>query len=341
MISTTARQNQQNTSVSVRVLSGFTDAHFGEQEWMDLLGKGYTNTVNLTWHWQQSWWKAFGRGRLLLILAEKNGIPVALAPLFTIEGMVYNLCPEDCLDFVGNISDPAVLDAILTTAMREAEQFAGFIFYFVPEISPTGIYLQDAALRLGLSAQKADHMPSPFLDIKADPEKAFEMTRKKSLRRHENYFLRNGEVEVLHLQTAEDIAPHLDAFFRQHTERRAITAAPSIFLKSEQRDYYRQLTKDIGQTGWLRLTRINWNGSPIAFHFGLSYNGRYLLGIPSFEVGLAEHSPGEVLLRQVMLAAITEGASSFDFGIGDEAYKYRFADGVTHLYNWELYPANS
>ena len=45
--------------------------------------------------------------------------------------------------------------------------------------------------------------------------------------------------------------------------------------------------------------------------FGASYAGRYLFGIPSFAIEFSRHSPGEVLLRQLILAAIEEGAESF------------------------------
>ena len=90
--------------------------------------------------------------------------------------------------------------------------------------------------------------------------------------------------------------------------------------------------------GWLRFTCITWNDRPIAYHFGLCYRGRYLFGIPSFAIDLARYSPGEVLLRQLLIAAIEEGAHTFDFGIGDEAYKYRFATDVVQLRTWGLYP---
>ena len=81
-----------------------------------------------------------------------------------------------------------------------------------------------------------------------------------------------------------------------------------------------------------------WNGRPLAFHYGFSYRGRYLYGVPSFDIELARHWPGEVLLRHVLLAAIEEDAETFDFGIGDEPYKYRFATHETMLRTWGLYP---
>lgn len=327
-----------NTKITTRILGGFDDVTFNETHWSALLASGKTNKVNLTWRWQRCWWNSFGRGKLLLILAEADGIPIALAPLFADNNMVYNIFPEDALDFIGDISNPLVLDAILQTARDTVDGFQGFRFYFIPDDSDTGHLLMSAALRLDLDGYEEGFLPSPYIDIKADPDEAVNMTRKKSLRRHENYFLREGTLEIFHYHEGKDISLHLDEFFDQHIKRRAVTSFPSIFLKEEQKNYYRILTDEISSSGWLSFTRINWNSRAIAFHYGLLYNGRYLFGIPTFEIALADHSPGEVLLRQLLLAAIEEGASSFDFGIGDEAYKYRFANRVTKLYNWGLYP---
>ena len=325
-------------AINVKILHGFDDPVFSKNDWDKLLQSGDTDAVNLTWEWQRCWWKSFGRGKLLLIVAEKAGKPVALAPLFSDGGMIYNLFPEDALDFVGDISDPDVLDALLTTARNAVNDFCGFRFYFIPSTSSTGKWLQESAARLNLICYEEGELPSPFLDIAGESVKTLEITRKKSLRRHENYFLREGNLEVLHFRDAKDILPHLDEFFDQHIQRRNVTEAPSLFLQPLQQNYYRRLTKEISSTGWLRFTRINWNGNPIAFHYGLCYKGRYLFGIPAFDIKLLQHSPGEVLLRQLIIAAISEKAASFDFGMGDETYKYRFATGVTKLYNWGLYP---
>ena len=324
--------------ITTRILEGFDDPRFTKNDWNKLLVSGDTDTVNLTWDWQRSWWKSFGRGKLLLVVAERNGYSIALAPLFSDQGMIYNLFPEDALDFVGDISDSSVLDAILETARSVVDDFVGFRFYFIPHTSRTGRLLMEAAERLNLNCYDEGSLPSPWLDLKTSPDVALNITRKKSLRRHENYFLREGNLEVLHFTEAEKILPHLENFFEQHISRRNATNASSLFLDSKQRDYYTRLTKEISPTGWLRFTRINWNGRAIAFHYGLSYKGRYLYGIPSFDIELAEHSPGEVLLRQLLLAAISEGASTFDFGMGDELYKYRFSTDVIELKTWGLYP---
>jgi CelD/BcsL family acetyltransferase involved in cellulose biosynthesis len=324
------------TTVNARILNGF-DA-IDPQQWSALLRRGDTDAVNLTWPWQRGWWEAFGRGRLLLVGAEDEGELAALAPLFADGGMIFNVCPEDHLDFVGDVGDPEILDALLETARAQVQDFVGFTFYFVPDTSRTGPRLRAAADRLGLVCCLENETPCPRLDLAGQPEAARASTRKKSLVRHERFFRREGELQVRHMGDATTVLGHLDEFFDQHVARRAATAAPSLFTDPAQREYYRRQTRVVGPLGWLRFTRIDWNGRPIAFHYGLCYRGRYLFGIPTFAIDLARRSPGEVLLRQLLLAAIEEGARCFDFGIGGEAYKDRFATDVPRLQTWGLYP---
>jgi CelD/BcsL family acetyltransferase involved in cellulose biosynthesis len=324
--------------ISVKVLTGFDDPALGPRTWSELLEQGETDAVNLTWHWQRLWWQTFGRGQLLLIAASRDGELVAVAPLFVDAGMVFNICPEDHLDFVGNVSDPLVLDTILTTARHCVENFLGFRFYFVPSRSATAARLDDAARRLDLAIHREASLASPWIDLAGSPEAAEACTRRTSLLRHERFFRREGELQVDHWTKAEVVAPHLDDFFDQHIARRAATQHASLFCEPRQREYYGQLTREAAAQGWLRFARLSWHGQAIAYHFGLSYRGRFLWGIPSFDIRLSRHSPGEVLLRQVLLHAIAEGATQFDFGPGDEPYKHRFANEVTHLETWGLYP---
>src|SRR5689334_1208051 len=151
--------------ISARVLTRFDDPALGPRVWDELLQRGETNAVNLTWHWQRSWWEAFGRGKLSLVAAFRGSELIAIAPLFVDSGMVVDICPEDHLDFVGDISEPFVLATILPTARDCVDNFLGFRFYFIPARSATGPQLAHAARRLGLAIYLEASLPSPWLDL--------------------------------------------------------------------------------------------------------------------------------------------------------------------------------
>src|SRR4029077_1134663 len=97
-------------------------------------------------------------------------------------------------------------------------------------------------------------------------------------------------------------------FFAQHISRWAATASPSLFNDETQRQFYRRLARTASDAGWLRFTRVEWQGRVIAFHFGFCYRGNFLWYKPTFAIDLAQRSPGEVLLRQLLLRAMAENA---------------------------------
>jgi CelD/BcsL family acetyltransferase involved in cellulose biosynthesis len=165
-----------------------------------------------------------------------------------------------------------------------------------------------------------------------DDESGGRATRKKSLVRHENSLRRDGDLRVRHVAGNEAVA-YLPSLFEQHVAR---WGDSSIFKEAEQRDFYRRLCLS-ADNDWLRFTAIEWDRRVIALHLGSHHEGRFLWYKPTYDLSLARRSPGEVLLRQLILRAMEEGARVFDFGLGDEAFKQRFATGSTTVRNWGLY----
>ena len=328
---------------NIAVLEGFDDPRCRPAVWNALVSRGGTDAIFLTWEWQKAWWDSFERRGLLLLGAERDGQLVAIAPFFAEEGMIYFVGSggSDYLDFAGAISAPEVLDGLLTCARNSVPEFIGFRFFHLTDRSPTAELLRASALRLGLVSREEGVQPAPATQLGTDSAADRALTQKKSLLRHEAYFRRSGPLEVLHHSTAEEIGPHLDEFFQQHIARWSATPHPSLFHDARQRSFYRTVTQYASSAGWLRFTRIAADGRPIAFHFGFVYHGSFMWYKPTFAIDLARHSPGEVLLRQLLLRAIEESAHTFDFGLGDEPFKQRFATHTQSVRDFGLYATDA
>src|ERR1043166_4820205 len=95
-------------AIRTRILSGFDDPSFGPDAWERILSQ--TDLVYLTWEWQRAWWDPFGKGELLLIVAESSDGPLALAPFYWRSGTVFFVgaahWQADRLDFIGDIEQP-------------------------------------------------------------------------------------------------------------------------------------------------------------------------------------------------------------------------------------------
>lgn len=327
-------------NIHYHLLSGFTDPMLSPEAWNVVQCKGSGHTVFMSWHWQKTWWEVFGRGKLLLLLAVKDGQPVTIAPLFADGGMLFFVGSggSDYLDFIGDTGDPELINGLLSLAIENTPGLLGCRFYHLHASSSTQQTLDIVAKKLGWYCFDEGGMVCPALSIKDFPEKAKAATEKKSLLRHEGWFNRNGGIEVQHYRHSNQILPHLDAFFNQHIARWSATPYPSLFEDPFQLRFYKRLCEVASDTGWLRFTIVYWKNQAIAFHFGMHYNGSFLWYKPTFDVKLSKHSPGEVLLRQLLLKAIEEEAEYFDFGLGDEAFKDRFATSTLTVTNIGLYP---
>lgn len=321
-------------------LTGFDDPRIAPPIWDHLVASGPTQSVFLTYWWQRAWWETFGGDALLLLLAlETEGAITAIAPLFESGGMLFLVGSggSDALDLIGGPAGTGGLASLLDAAWEAVPSALGIRFYCVPDGSPTGSDIRTAAATAGLTCFDEGELVSPMLDLRADGA-LDRATSKQSLRRHENWFVRNGRLEITHHTDPQLIAENLDLLFEQHISRWSGTPSPSLFLDAKQQAFYRHLAGSAGPGTPLRFTRVDWEGKPIACHFGTSYAGRYLWYKPCFDVALAARSPGEVLLRSLLFAASDEGAAIFDFGLGDEPFKARFATSVPTVRTWGCYP---
>lgn len=325
-------------TVAVRAETSLHD-HFAavRTPWGDLLAQDDAASVFATPGWLRTWWDAFGRGQLVCAVVSDAGRPTGLASLFVEDGMAYPVGSggSDYLDLLGDRANPEVWTSLLRRLFSDVPGLGGIRWYHVPSWSPSHAALRSACSVLGLRLEDEGGMPAPLLDLRA-PGAVAEALGKKSVRRNENWFARDGDLAVRHHRDVRDIVPLLDEFFDQHERRWDGTDSPSLFKQSRHRDFYRSVADAGSREGWLRFTEVVWRGRPVAFHFGSCLAGRYLWYKPSFDIGTPK-SPGEVLLTSLIRAAVDEGARVFDFGLGDEPFKQRFATDVGSVTTWGIY----
>ena len=156
------------------------------------------------------------------------------------------------------------------------------------------------------------------------------LASKDKLRQYHRKLGRLGEVGFRHLSTREEALAHLPGFFRQHQERSVLAGRDSQFSDERPRRFYEELVRAMDPATELRFGILTAGDRIAACHFGFEANGRFLFYKPTFDVALWDYSPGQVLLRALFQYAEERGLGIFDFTIGDEDYKHRFANEVVH-----------
>ena len=297
-------------------------------EWDRLLATSRANTVFLTSGWLRAWHETLGHGVDLVIPQIRHeGRLVAAGAFLSANGILEfaGKGPSDYSDLVvADGLEPSVASDLVGALVHAARRSArGFRWARLARIQLGESLTPPVVLEpsRGLFAIEERRVLAPSMDMSA----AEERLKKKSMRRAQRELERQGTLTCQTFREAERILPQLDEFFDQHVRRWQSTEWPSLFLSDDQRAFYRRFTERLDGSGSLRFTAVRLDGRLVAAHYGFQHAGRFTWYKPSFEPDFAKASPGEYLLKHLFELARDEKADEFDFTIGDEPYKHRFA----------------
>ena len=316
-------------------------------EWNALVRENRTDTVFQTFEWQASWCRAFGHDvRLLVLLAETDGVLVGIAPLMISHRTLLRR-PRRVLEFIGSdsadfcdfiVRDPDVSAAFLEWLLEHRDLWDVVDLANIAETSPLLEFVPQLVGPRG-HAVDVEHLQEAPTRLFRDPEEDRKLLSKKSIRRHENWFRRAGTLDFRFIEDSGEALSHLETLFDQHVRRWGPEGFPSRFLDERHRAFYRNLVELMLPTAVARLSVLEFDGRPIAYEFGFEYGNRYYAVKPSFEPEYADHSPGMLIQKYCMADLIERGVGEYDFTVGDEPYKYRFANHVRNAYRARVYPS--
>lgn len=303
-------------------------------EWNALVARNETNTVFQTYEWFDAWWQTFGAPHdLFFLLLRKDRAVVGFAAMMLRHTSFGGRRLEfvgtgnaDYQDFVLPEDKEAALRCIGKFLRSHASRWRNAWFSNIPSHSSTLPLLRRMGAASRLHFVEEAQVRCPALQLEADRRGAERLLKKYSFKRPLNWFSSRGEVRFRNVASLGEIQALLPAFFDQHARRWKSVGRSSLFDMGSQRTFYMSLAAALHSAGWLLFSVVEFNGQPIAFHFGFDYCGSIIWYKPSFEVQYAEHSPGLLLTRKIIEDGLERSRRELDFTIGDEAFKSRFAN---------------
>jgi CelD/BcsL family acetyltransferase involved in cellulose biosynthesis len=148
---------------------------------------------------------------------------------------------------------------------------------------------------------------------------------RKRLRWLERRQARDHAVRVRRTERADQVPEDIATFFELHDRRWAGRGGSSLD-SDRARAFHRRFAQAAQAQGWLRLWFLEFDGAPVAAWYGWRLGSRYSFYNGGFDPDFSSLSPGLALLATVIESAFAEGAAAFDFLLGDEGYKQRFAE---------------
>jgi CelD/BcsL family acetyltransferase involved in cellulose biosynthesis len=325
-------------NVEVTIGSCINDFQVCFIDWDELVASSGANTVFSRAGWLSAWSETLGGSEKIIITKVRRNSKLVGAAAFRERDGIIEFAGKGSSDYSDFILSNdlqgdcavSVIERMLLAAREASKNFRHFFLGRIPGSSNTLHYLPRPYTKMYATICRG--VVAPAMDMSAAEEKL----RKKSLRRHEKGLERKGKLVDVTYNRADSILPLLEPFFEQHIQRWSNTNSQSLFLNEKNREFYRKVTKYLDRSGCLRFTVLSLNDCMIAAHFGFLQAGRFIWYKPTFDPQLAKFSPGEVLLKRLIEQAQSEGASEFDFTIGDEAFKYRFATKCRNVVNLHI-----
>ena len=148
---------------------------------------------------------------------------------------------------------------------------------------------------------------------------------RSQLRRKLRSLRKEHQVRFRRTERLEEVPGDLLTLFRLHDARWSDRSERSALSDPEIRTFHLEFASAAFERGWLRLTVMEVDETPIAALYGWLIGGRWAYYQAGFDPEWSRHSPGFLLLAETIRAAIEEGASEYDMLRGDEAFKRRFA----------------
>ncbi len=348
-----AMERQRAAAKTARLpfdISIFNDFASIEDEWRRFESDADC-TVFQTFDWLATWFRHVGfrlRIRPVIVLVrDADGAPLLLLPLGIVPGAVRRLtwlgsdlcdynAPLLARDFSRQV--PAPRFAALWNEVRALLQSKAQHRYDLVDLTK---------MPETIAAQ-----PHPFLqlDVRLNPsgahlvrlhgtwEQFYTAARSSATRRRDRTKRKRlaelGEVRFINPDSAEDIMRTLQVLIEQKTKAFARMGVEDIFARPGYREFFFDLAADPRTRHLIHVSRLEVGTVCAATNLGLTFRGRYYHVLASHHDGeVSRFGPGAAHLRDLMARAIEQGFHEFDFTIGDERYKYEWADTELRLYD--------
>ena len=136
-----------------------------------------------------------------------------------------------------------------------------------------------------------------------------------------------GTVRFVIAGDEQQRADFFAAMMRMKRDKFVETKGYDVFTEPGFGEFYRETTRRLGAAGPVHLSALLLDDRILAAHWGYVVGDRFYYLLPAHEASEGRtYAPGRLLSEWLLQWALESGLKLFDFGIGDEAYKFDYCD---------------
>lgn len=293
--------------------------------WEDLIAACPDATPFQTQEWVAAWWRAYGGGRRIRVLALSEGSDlVALYPLFRTRSpwRALRAVGTGGSDYLHPLVRPGYETAFVATFREYATQVSDVDLLDLHQLR------EDLSVSRLLAAESGKpHAECCLLDLPRTYDE-FLLRLGKSLRQDVRSLTRpvhaGRGARVRSIRDPAEVQGAMDALFGLHTARWRKRAMPGAFASRRGRDLHREYAVAAAASGRLRVSALEADGAVVAVLYAMRVGTTVFFYQSGISPDAKELCPGTVLVAHTIREAIDEGAEVFDMMRGVEPYKLRW-----------------
>ncbi|UCF38917.1 MAG: GNAT family N-acetyltransferase [Acidobacteriota bacterium] len=328
-------------------------------EWGHVLSESSDRCLFLTHDWISLWWKHFGTGRQLRVIAvRESGKLVAILPLMSFRTPVFRPVSwfkvralQTIGDYHSNRVDlicPDLQPRYLELIWERLLQLPGWYFlriYPLLESSQTCTALRQLAEGRGLQAMFIPSQSSPYINTSLGWDK-FVSGISREYRRKGRRAERDVAQEACTYRVVRggsQLDEELDKVFAVDAKGWAGREGTGISSTAELRAFYRELAHLGARKGWLSLALVEIKGELAAYQFNFNYNRKIYNLKVAYDPRFRRSSPGHVASWFGISNAFEPGAGidEWDFLGDQDPYKLEWTQTIRSHVKVCIYRPNS
>lgn len=329
------------SEIDVRLWTDGHDLLRVREEWRGLFHRAQSDNPYLSWEWISTWWRHFGHGKQLFILAAYlDGQLVGVMPLMSSRGDWTTLF-RPIISFVGRGPvQPDYMDLLIAadidrvgvgTALLEglhkqlqARAFGRLELKWIPEDSPHCDQLVEGLKKIGLKFTVEKTVRSPYILISGSWDsfnESLSRKLKRDLRYARNRIAREKIKTDFHrYSTFTDMRRVFRELVAVYTRRQLNRVGRGLFI-GRGRQFLLDVFEQLSAVGMMDAAVLWLNGEVAAFSLNLKTRRTLYYWLVAYNPGYAFASPGKLLIEYLLRSSFVEGYERFDFMRGIEDYK--------------------
>lgn len=300
-----------------------------------------------TFEWQSTWYGTIGRAEgvhaYIVHLADATGRTLLILPLgiYSCKGLRF-LCFLGGIvtDYNAPLIDPGFASKI---SKSEFSSLWAAVLDLLPKVDVVWLRrmpdtIEDTqnpmATLPGTRHTENAHaatLPGDLATFKAARSTKFFSDNRRRRRR----LSEKGRIDVCVPVAPAEAIETLKAMAHQKSRRWRESRARDLFALPGYLRFYEILTNTPFQAGSVHISCLRVNNQVLATHWGLIFKQRFYWLMPGYQAGeWSRYSAGRLLLENVVEWCISQEINVFDLTVGDESFKFDWADHSLPLHEY-------